>query len=484
MAFGFEQQHKDIAGRVGRLRVGTKVVRTPALLPVVNPHLQIVTPAEMHAMGVEALITNAYIFYRSDQFRDVALERGLHAVLDFPGVIMTDSGSFQLSVYGDVEVGNRETLAFQQRIGSEIVVPLDLPTPPSADRATAEAELAITLARIDEAREIVGDAALLAAPVQGGLFEDLREEAGRAVSDGGTAIAPIGAVVPLMENYRYRDLVRVVLAAKRGLSPGTCVHLFGAGHPAMLALAVAMGCDLFDSAAYALYAKEGRYLTVHGTLALAELAELPCSCAICRSHSADEIRASPERERLLALHNLAVTLGEMARIRQAILDGTLWELVDERCRSHPRLLDGYRELLRASPALEVSDRSTKRRFFYRGDESCGRTEVVRYHRDLERFALGGRVLVSFENRPEPGYDHCLGFRPPFGPYPPGLAETFPIGQCEVPSWDEAMVRSGCEGLAALARANPDATLSVRCGARWAPLVTTAVPEAQVLADED
>ena len=30
----------------------------------------------------------------------------------------------------------------------------------------------------------------------------------------------------------------------------------------------------------------------------------------------------------------------------------------------------------------------------------------------------------------------------------------------------------------------DATISVRCGARWASLVATAVPEAQVLADED
>ncbi len=483
MAFGFEQQHKDIAGRVGRLRVGDKVVRTPALLPVVNPHLQVVTPAEMHAMGVEALITNAYIFYRSERFRQAALDRGLHDVLGFPGVIMTDSGSFQLSVYGDVELDNRGTLAFQQRIGSEIVVPLDIPTPPSADRATAEAELVTTLARIHEGREIVGGDALLAAPVQGGLFEDLREEAGRAVSGGGAVIAPIGAVVPLMESYRYRDLVRVVLAAKRGLSPGACVHLFGAGHPSMLALAVAMGCDLFDSAAYALYAKDGRYLTVHGTLALADLAELPCPCSVCRSHSAADLRASPERERLLALHNLAVTLAEIARIRQAILDGTLWELVDERCRSHPRLLDGYRELLEASTALEVFDRSTKRRFFYRGDESCRRTEVVRYHRALARFDLAGRALVSFQGRPEPGYDHCLGFRPPFGPYPPGLAETFPIGPCEIPSWDEAMVRTGCGGLLALARANPDAVFTVRCDTRWVQVVADAVPGVQVIADE-
>jgi 7-cyano-7-deazaguanine tRNA-ribosyltransferase len=287
-----------------------------------------------------------------------------------------------------------------------------------------------------------------------------------------------------MEAYRYRDLVRVVLAAKRGLSPGACVHLFGAGHPAMLALAVAMGCDLFDSAAYALYAKEGRYLTVHGTLALAELGDLPCSCAVCRSHTAADLRASPDRQRLLALHNLAVTLAEIARLRQAILDGTLWELVDERCRSHPRLLDGYRELLRATESLEAFDRTSKRRFFYRGDESCSRTEVVRYRRDLARFALSGRVLVSFGNRVEAGYDHCLGFRPPFGPYPPGLAETFPIGQCEVPSWDEAMVGAGCEGFAALVQANPDASFTVRCDARWAPLVAAAAPRAQVLVDED
>lgn len=484
MAFGFEVLHKDIAGRIGRLRIGSKTVRTPALLPVINPHLQVVTPAELHGMGVEALITNAYIFYRSEQFRDAALTQGLHAVLDFPGVIMTDSGSFQLSVYGDVEVGNRETILFQQEIGSEIVVPLDLPTPPSADRERAEEELSITLERIDEARTLVKENSMLAAPVQGGSFADLRERAGQEVSRRECVVTPIGAVVPLMENYRYRDLVHVVLAAKRGLSPGACVHLFGAGHPAMLALAVAMGCDLFDSAAYALYAKEGRYLTVHGTLFLNELSELPCPCAVCRSQTPESLRRSPDRERLLALHNLHVTLAEIARIRQAIMDGTLWDLVDERCRSHPRLLEGYRELLRYAPSLEPFDRSTKRRFFYRGDESCQRTEVVRYHRDLARFDLAGRVLVSFSGRSESGFDRYLAFRPPFGPYPPGLGETFPIGQCELPSWDESMVRSGCRGIARLVNENPNATFVVRCEPRWVGLVADEVPGIEVLVDED
>ena len=78
-------------------------------------------------MGVEALITNAYIFSQSRQFRERALNEGLHKVLDFNGVIMTDSGSFQLSVYGQVSITNTETLSFQRDIRSDIWVPLDIP---------------------------------------------------------------------------------------------------------------------------------------------------------------------------------------------------------------------------------------------------------------------------------------------------------------------------------------------------------------------
>lgn len=478
MTISFEVIHKDIMGRCGRLKVGERTVRTPALLPVINPHLQIITPREMQDMGVEAVITNAYIFNMSRTYRDAALRDGLHSVLDFDGVIMTDSGSFQLSVYGDVEISNLETLAFQKAIGSDIIVPLDIPTPPGADRSTAEEDLAVTMERIREACMEFRDSSP-AAPVQGGIFPDLREAAAREVQETGAIFCPIGAVVPLMESYRYRELVQVVLAAKKGLSPASCVHLFGAGHPSMFALAVAMGCDLFDSAAYALYAKEGRYLTPHGSLKIDELAELPCACGVCRTHTAVEIRKSEERERLLALHNLYVTLAEIARIRQAVQDGTLWELVDERCRSHPRLLDGYRELLRHAPMLESSDRVSKRRFFYRGAETCSRTEVLRYHRMITRIGVGRRVLISFDQRVTGGFDTVLYFKPPFGPYPPELGETFPIGQSEVPEWDEEMVRSGCAGIRRLIGENPGSAFVIWCGERWGSLVTSELPSAEV-----
>ena len=479
MSIRFEVKEKDIAGRTGHLKVGQKTVTTPVLLPVVNPHLPLVTPREMQDMGVQALITNAYIFRTSDRFRDIAARDGLHRVLDFDGVIMTDSGAFQQSVYGDVTLTNRETVEFQGVIGSEILVPMDIPTPPSASRETAAHELEETMRRIREAVEIVGPERL-AGPVQGGRFPDLREEAGAAVSGTGITFAPIGAVVPLMEQYRYRDLVRVVLAAKRGLSPSACVHLFGAGHPSMFALAVAMGCDAFDSAAYALFAKDGRYLTPWGSWHLEELSELPCPCRVCRDHTAKELREDPERERLLALHNLRVTLAEIARVRQAIQDGVLWELVDDRCRSHPRLLEGYRELLGYTETLAPQDRATKRRFFYRGDESCRRTEVIRYREQLANLTLGPEVLVTLTGEGLPGFSDTLLFRPPFGPYPRELSETFPIGQTEIPTWDQAMVSAGFEGIRRLAATHPESRFTVLIPSKWSDLAREVLPGIEVI----
>jgi len=471
MAIAFESLYSDIASRNGRLVAGKKIIRTPALLPVINPHLQLVSAKEMQQQGVEALITNAYIFSQSNEYRDQVLARGLHSVLDFDGVIMTDSGSFQLSVYGDVAITNIETLTFQRDIGSDIWVPLDIPTSLMADHHTAAQELAVTMERLREAKEVFGADAPIAGPVQGGIYTDLRERAGREVSDLNFSFCPIGAVVPLMEAYRYKDLVQVVLAAKRTLPSSACVHLFGAGHPSMFALATAMGCDLFDSAAYALYAKEGRYLTTHGSFKLDELTELPCACAVCRTHTAEEIRTANDRIRLLALHNLAVTLAEIARIRQAIVDGTLWELVDERCRNHPQLLSGYRELLNHTGTLESHDRVSKRRFFYRGNESCARTEILRYQRSLSRLRLGTDVLVACDGGVREGYDDVLLYKPPFGPYPPELSETFPIGQSEIPDWDEAMVRQGCRGIQAIIVGHPASRIAVAGLQRWRQILS-------------
>jgi 7-cyano-7-deazaguanine tRNA-ribosyltransferase len=454
MPDSFEILHKDLAGRIGRLKTPHGSIETPALMPVVNPHLQIIPAAELNGMGASIIITNSYIINQDRELKILALEKGLQSLLGFDGPIMTDSGAFQLSVYGDVYVQPLEILEFQQAIGSDICVPLDIPTPPDVSRERAESELSETERRLCEALEHRGSS-LLAGPVQGSTYPDLREAAARHLRDKGFDIYPIGAVVPLMEAYRFGDLVDVVTAAKKGLGSGVPVHLFGAGHPMVFALAAAVGCDLFDSAAYALYARQDRYLSPRGTWRLKDMSYLPCSCDVCRTHTPRELMQSPAKQKLLAAHNLYACFQEMRLVKQCIREGSLWDLLETRCRSHPRMLDGLRRLGSKAEWLEELDSSSKSTFFYLGPDSATRPEVIRYSKRIDRLSFCGDVLITNDQKADSaGFDQVLHFKPPFGPYPPELSETYPLN-AEVPeNADQAAMEMAMESTRRLIDANP------------------------------
>ena len=469
MSDAFEIVDKDLLGRIGRLHTPHGVVETPTVMPVINPNLRLIEPAELPGYGAQMLITNAYIIYRTERLRQAALSRGLHALLGFDGPVMTDSGSFQLSVYGSVEVENAGIVAFEREIGADVGVPLDIPTPPDVPYARAREELEVTLARMAAAKEHAG-AMLLAGPVQGSTHLDLREEAARRAYALGFDVYPLGAVVPLMEAYRYADLVDVIARSKRGLGPDGLVHLFGAGHPMMLALAVALGCDLFDSAAYALYAKDGRYMTVDGTYHIGQLRCLPCSCPVCSAHSAPEIAGAAEatRTRLIAEHNLYATFAEVRLIKQSIVDGDLMEHVERRCRSHPRMLEGLRRLMDYAPYIERFDRASKSTFFYLGTEAARRPEVIRHNRLLENLEVSGRALITTGRTADAaGFDRVFGVKVPFGVFPPELNETYPVGHAEVVDDFECSARDlTLERVLAFIEARPKVAFTFAYDARW------------------
>ncbi|CAD5244160.1 tRNA guanosine(15) transglycosylase TgtA [Thermococcus camini] len=414
--FKFEVKARDAAGRIGKLTVNGKTIETPAIMPVINPKQLIVTPRELKEMGFGMIITNSYIIYKTPELRENALELGIHGLLDYDGIIEVDSGSFQLMRYGGVDVTNREIIEFQERIGVDIGTFLDIPTPPDAPREKAEEDLRVTLERAKEAEEVKNIA--MNAAVQGSTYPDLRTYAAKKLSEMDFEIHPIGAVVPLMESYRYKDLVDVVIASKQGLRPDRPVHLFGAGHPMIFALAVAMGIDLFDSASYALYAKDDRYLTPEGTKRLEELEYFPCSCPVCSRYTPQELREMPkeERTRLLALHNLWVIREELNRVKQAIKEGTLWELVDERARSHPKLYAAYKRLLEYRDYLEKNEPVTKASAFFKVSEEAMSWPIAQ--RAKER---AERVKSKFPETIE---------HPIFGEIPRYLGLTYPFAQSE------------------------------------------------------
>ena len=123
----FEILQKDGSARIGRLHTNHGMLNTPMLLPVVNPNIRTIEPSEMwEKYRVDGLITNSYVIWKHDDLSESALENGVHELINFPGVIVTDSGTFQSYVYGDVEVGVEEIINFQRDIGVDIGTMLDV----------------------------------------------------------------------------------------------------------------------------------------------------------------------------------------------------------------------------------------------------------------------------------------------------------------------------------------------------------------------
>ena len=100
----FEIKKRDAAGRICRFTTKHGTVTTPNLMPVINPNKMIITPKEMKKLfGTEIIITNSYIIKKSDKLKEKALKNGVHNLIDFDGPIMTDSGTFQSYMYGDIK---------------------------------------------------------------------------------------------------------------------------------------------------------------------------------------------------------------------------------------------------------------------------------------------------------------------------------------------------------------------------------------------
>jgi len=441
----FEVRERDGLARIGVLETRHGRVRTPALLPVVNPNRPIIPPRELaERFRAEILITNAYILGQGE-LREKVLHEGVRTFLDFPGAVMTDSGAFQSHVYGDVRVTNAEVIEFQRAIGSDLGTMLDPFSEPEHDHARALADVEETVRRAAEADRIKGDLALVGA-VQGGLHEDLRERCAREVSSLGIAIAAIGGVVPLLESYRFADLARVILASKRGLDPSKPVHLFGAGHPIVFPLAALLGCDLFDSASYAKYARDGRMMFPDGTRRAADLVDAGCACPACASHGIEGVARD---ERLLAEHNLRVCFAAIGEVRRAIAAGELWELVERRARAHPALLDALRELRRHTDVLEEAEPLSRRGALeYVGPETAHRPILARYRRRLlERHApppAKGLLVLPEGDRPYSDRraaiveralrvaDVHVVVKSLWGPVPLELDHVWPLSQSLIP----------------------------------------------------
>ncbi len=450
----FEIRSKDLLGRIGLLRTKSGTVETPLLLPVVNPNSQMIPARELRdTFCFDAIITNSYLVWRkSREEKDIPT---IHKLLNFDGVIETDSGAYQILRYGDVEVQPNEIIRFQERLDSDIAVILDVPTGQEGSKERAKWTVEETIRRADQALGTVTRRDVLwVGPVQGGVYSDLVAHSAREMAKRDFSIYALGSPTPVMQQYRYDVLVDMIMAAKSNLPPDRPLHLFGAGHPMMFALAVALGCDIFDSASYALFARNGRYMTAQGTVKIEDLEYFPCDCPTCHKRTPEEVRKLllAERDRFLASHNLHICFSELQTVKQAIIDGRLWELVETRTRSHPALQTAFQRMLAYAEELEKETPVRKRKGpFIVSTDSLNRPEVLRYQkRLLERYSPPARAkkllllpegLMAPFREDAPVNDplrkierridvHLCSYGLTFGIIPQELLDVYPLSQTE------------------------------------------------------
>ncbi|MBD3230494.1 MAG: tRNA guanosine(15) transglycosylase TgtA [Candidatus Lokiarchaeota archaeon] len=469
----FELIKNSGLGRLGKLMSSHGTVITPELMPVYNPNIPLISTKELiEDFDIKILITNAYIINRTETLKANA-EQGIHELIDFPRTIMLDSGAYQAWMYKkELQVSNKEIIEFQEILNPDIATILDVFTD-TDDYQIAKNGVVETIKRAKQCIEIRDNSdggTMWAAPIQGGKFFDLIDFCAKRLSELDFNYHPIGTLAPALMNYNYRPVLQAIATAKINMNVSRPLHAFSIGHPMFFALSVLFGSDLFDSSSYALYAKGERYITPTATLDFNDLQEFPCSCPTCLKYSPEEIRELEKQEKikLLAKHNLHACLDEMKRIREAIRQDSLWELVQSRVRAHPNLLDAYiHSLLKFKRNFEINDPITKKTaFFYVGKDSLFRPEVLRHSKRLltnysppkfegKRIKIlillpdiltrpiessdfqewMDKINLAIENNPHLKIDdiHVCIISPVFGIIPSEIYDTYPLSQYLYPN---------------------------------------------------
>jgi len=400
----FEIIKSDLRGRIAYIYTNHGKIETPTYVPVIHPVNQIIPTRKIKDMGFDMVITNAYITKK--HYGEYAVKKGIHEIIKFDGAIMTDSGGYQVLEYGDIKESHENIANFETGLKADITIPLDKPTGYGLDNNQAKSLVKHTL---KVSRNVLKNTSnqIWMGPIQGSEHLDLIQYSVKSLLKYGFKMLALGSPVELMESYKYRLLADIIITAKKKMPHSIPLHLFGAGHPLTISLAVSLGCDTFDSASYVLYAQHGRYITDDRTRDLADMKYFACNCDVCTKFTPKELVELDqyEKTRKIALHNLFSIKTETDRVKEAIHEGRLWEYVIKKARSHPKLFEiisvmcnNYEYFIPSTPIFK------KKSIFLFSYEDQYRPEIISYHKIIRKFKTKKKsILIIPDDSMKPMY---------------------------------------------------------------------------------
>ncbi|MBV9055896.1 MAG: tRNA guanosine(34) transglycosylase Tgt [Candidatus Eremiobacteraeota bacterium] len=339
----------DGTARRGRLTLAHGVVETPCFMPVgTSGTVKALAPAELRDAGTQIVLANAYHLWLRPGLETIEAAGGLHRFMGWNGPILTDSGGFQVfslqtrRTLDDGGVTFRSHLdgsehrftpegvvEFQQRIGSDVAMVLDVCVPLPAAAVTLEQAVRLTTLWAQRSASVPRrDATALFAIVQGGLDAALRRRSADeliALDFPGYAIGGLSVGETREELYATARATAELLPAQKPR------YLMGVGTVRDLIAAVDCGVDLFDCVYPTRCGRNGRAMTHDGELNIFNASftrdfsplDERCGCATCRNFTraylAHLFRAKEMLgPRLLSYHNVYLLNDCLAQARKAI----------------------------------------------------------------------------------------------------------------------------------------------------------------------
>ncbi|MBO4800165.1 MAG: tRNA guanosine(34) transglycosylase Tgt, partial [Lachnospiraceae bacterium] len=338
------------------------VIQTPVFMNVgtVAAIKGAVSTDDLREIKTQVQLSNTYHLHVRPGDEIVKALGGLHKFMNWDKPILTDSGGFQVfslaklrqikeeGVYFNSHIDGRkifmgpeESMQIQSNLASTIAMAFDECPNSKAERDYVQKSVDRTtrwlvrckdeMKRLNSLEDTINKDQLLFGINQGAIYNDIRIEHAKAISDldlPGYAIGGLAVGETHEEMYDVLDNVVPYLPEDKP------TYLMGVGTPANILEAVDRGVDFFDCVYPSRNGRHGHVYTNHGKLNLFnkqyELDERPieegCGCPTCKSYSRAYIRHLLKAGemlgmRLCVLHNLYFYNTIMEEIRDALDQG-------------------------------------------------------------------------------------------------------------------------------------------------------------------
>ncbi|MCB4361066.1 tRNA guanosine(34) transglycosylase Tgt [Quatrionicoccus australiensis] len=352
----FELLKTDGAARRGTVTLAHGQVQTPVFMPVgTYGTVKAMTPQSLNDIGAQICLGNTFHLWLRPGLDVVAAHNGLHDFMNWQKPILTDSGGFQVFSLGAMRKITEEGVKFssphdgaklfltpeismqiQKVLNSDIVMIFDecTPYPASHDEAAKSMRMSMRWAQRsrDEHNRLENHNALFGI-VQGGMYEDLRDESVAGLCDIGFDGMAIGG---LSVGEPKDDMARILAHTAPRLPTNKPRYLMGVGTPEDLVNGVKNGIDMFDCVMPTRNARNGHLFTRFGDVKIKNARykldtgplDPSCTCYTCTQFTRSYLHHLFRNGEILGgmlntIHNLHFYQTIMAEMRAAIEAGTL-----------------------------------------------------------------------------------------------------------------------------------------------------------------